>query len=267
MMRQFATIWTVGEACKLGVHQRTKRTSAAAWGGVCQRPKCDAPGFGAKFLQPHILTACTAWCREIQRNTSAPIVDWYAAEAARDVNEVMEMGYLYGDGNDCPLGLLNENALGSERYCPLPKSCSVDELVDFLIDLMCKIPECFMGGNLAWMMSKSMYCCLMKLRDCHGLWLGQTADQGLAGPMATTLFGHPIIVSEFIKGGVDGAAGDVPIMFGDFSQYWIADKNGMLIERDTCPGEDREAIYTRMWTGGIPVCDEAFAGGLITSEG
>lgn len=263
-MRQLARVITVDSAAKLGVRRRLTKTNSAQWGNTCEAPTCDYPTGEAIYLEPHVITGCTSWCRELTRRSVEDVGGWYADELAQNFQEVMEEGYLYGSGSGQSLGLLAEGALVPDRYIPMSSNgLTSEELINLLIDMTCKINDCFSAGNLGWLMSKEFLCCLMKMHSETGFWLNLTADKGLSGAFSRTLLGNPIMTSEFIKPDAHNSAGNIPLVHGDFSQYWIVDRNAMLSERDLCVANDRVAQYTRMWTGGSPMCDEGFAAGIV----
>ena len=264
-MRSLARIFTVNEAASLGVRKNTGEVSTADWGTECEQPSCSAPTGTVKVLTPHILSACTALCRELIRNTPDGTENYFVESLARAMSEKMEEGYLYGDGLNKPLGILTTDALNSDRY--IAYSTEDDTFDgDDLIDILCNIPVCYQGGNLAWMGSQAMWCAIMKLKTQYGYLWSTTSDRGLAVGVPTTLLGYPFMISEFMSSYTPNQAsstGYVPLMLGDWSQYWIADKNSMLMERQVCPGPDRVAWYARFWTDGMPMCDEAFSGIVI----
>ena len=61
---------------------------------------------------------------------------------------------------------------------------------------------------------------LRKLKDSAGNYLWRDSDD--------TILGKKVIISEFMPNAEDG---NKPIAFGDFSYYWIADRQGRTFKR------------------------------------
>lgn len=268
-MRSLATIYTVTEACSLGVRKHTADMTAADWGEECQEPQCGVPTGHVKVLTPNILSACTALCRELLRKTSDNVSAYFIDSMARAMSYKMEEGYLYGDGIGKPLGLLSSDpaAISADRFKTFVTGTTFDG--DDLIDVLCNIPDCMLGGNLAWLMSRAMWCAIFKLKTDYGYMWSMTSDRGLAASAPLVLLGYPTMISEFMNQyapGQENAHGWIPLVFGDFSKYWIADRNGQLLESDLCVSKDRIAWYSRQWTDGMVICDEAFSGIIVEGD-
>ena len=258
--RQMARVFTVTQAAALGVRKRTEKATASAWDCECTEPPKSNPKGTVVTLEPHILSTCTKMCRELIRHSVENVESFFLDEMSIAIAEAMEQAYLFGDGIKQPLGILREGAIANERYLPFDVSADTFD-GDWVIDLLCSIPECYQGGNLTWMMSREMWCAILKLKTSSGYLWSATADRGLASGVPLSLLGIPVIVNEFMSGHADVAEtpGNVPMILMDASQYWIADRNRMENERETCAGKDQVSGYSRVWTGGMPMCDEAFA--------
>lgn len=256
MMRQMARIFTVTDACALGARKRTKGISSATWGQSCRKPECDTPEGTVKTLHPHCLAACTAMCRELIRLSVVDPVMFFLEELSRNMAETMEQAYLFGTGQNEPFGMLAEDAVSADRY--LPFSLAADTLDgDMLIDMLCSIPDCMLNGNLLWMMSRELWCSILKLKTSSGYLWSTEGNRGLTPGADRQLLGIPVAVSEFMQDG--SAEGHVPLALFDAQQYWIADRNSLLTESETCVGEDMVYWYSRFWTDGMPICDEGFS--------
>jgi len=75
-----------------------------------------------------------------------------------------------------------------------------------------------------------------------------------------TLFGYPILESEFFTNPYAGAAGDAMMMFGDLSYYWIVDRIDMMLQRlnELYAANDQVGFRLRVRYDGAPVLAEPF---------
>ena len=74
-------------------------------------------------------------------------------------------------------------------------------------------------------MNDSTVKAIRKLKDSNGQYLWQTSPE--AGT-PDTLLNRPILTSSYVPG---IEAGKTPLAFGDFSYYWIADRQGRTFKR------------------------------------
>jgi len=70
-----------------------------------------------------------------------------------------------------------------------------------------------------------------------------------------TLFNRPISFSEFMP---DVGAGTVPIVFGDFSYYWVADRHQLRVQRLAERFAPNVGLLATARYGGQPVRSNAF---------
>lgn len=129
-----------------------------------------------------------------------------------------EEGFLKGTGSGMPLGLIYQTPVGtvSEK--------AGDISIDDMIDLMHSLEEPY-RKNALWLVSEDAYLKLRKITNHNGvpLWNNQLEkDEPL------TLLGHPILVSAYLD---SVAPGSKPVLFGDFSYYWIGERGKRVIKR------------------------------------
>ena len=79
--------------------------------------------------------------------------------------------------------------------------------------------------NAVWVMSNDAYCRLGQLRHYRGnpIW-----SNGLEEEKPMKLFGYPVYICNHMD---DVTPGSIPVMFGDFSYYWIGDRGKRVIKR------------------------------------
>ncbi|MEG3074341.1 MAG: phage major capsid protein, partial [Ruthenibacterium sp.] len=79
--------------------------------------------------------------------------------------------------------------------------------------------------NAAFLTHDTTVAALRKLKDSNGQYLWQPS---LVAGQPDRLFGYPIHTSPYAP---TIAAGALSLAFGDFSNYWIADRQGRTIQR------------------------------------
>ena len=114
-----------------------------------------------------------------------------------------EDAFLCGDGNGKPTGVLHpEN--GAETAFTM-REVTADDIIALFFSLK---PE--YRRNAAWVMNDATALRLRKLKDDAGNYLWKST--------VDSIFGRPVMVSNYMLDVGEGAA---PVVFGDFSCYWI----------------------------------------------
>ena len=97
---------------------------------------------------------------------------------------------------------------------------TADELMDLFYSL--KSPY---RKNAVWILNDSTIKAIRKLKDNNGQYLWQPS---LVAGTPDTILGRPVKTSAYMPA---IAAGAKTIAFGDFSYYWIADRQGRSFKR------------------------------------
>jgi len=142
------------------------------------------------------------------------IKDSFAERIAR----AEEDAFINGDGNGKPLGLIHQAAIGTTTGTT--GKITVDDLIDLEFSLAKKYRK-----NAVWVMSNDAYCRLTQITHYRGnpIW-----NTGLSEESPMKLFGYPVYISDYMDNVVPG---NIPVMFGDFSYYWIGDRGKRVIKR------------------------------------
>lgn len=132
-----------------------------------------------------------------------------------------EEAFFTGDGSGKPLGILAATG-GAETGVTAASSTAVtaDELMDLFYSL--KSPY---RKKAVWVLNDSTIKAVRKLKDSTGQYLWQPS---LVAGTPDTLLGRPMKTSAYMP---VIAAGAKAIAFGDFSYYWIADRQGRSFKR------------------------------------
>lgn len=143
----------------------------------------------------------------------------YIEEAfAHRIGNAEESAFIRGDGNGKPIGLIHQASVG--KVTDEIGKISADDLVDMEFSLAEPYRK-----NAVWLMSNDAYCRLGQLRHYRGnpIW-----SNGLDEEMPMKLFGYPVYICNHMD---DVIPGGIPVMFGDFSYYWIGDRGKRVIKR------------------------------------
>ena len=146
---------------------------------------------------------------------------YISKEFARRIGNREEEAFFTGDGNGKPTGILT--AVGGAQLGVTAASATAitaDELVDLFYSLNTPYRK-----NAVWLMNDSTVKAVRKLKDGQGQYLWQSA---LTSDTPNTLLGRPVYTSAYMP---SVAASEKTVVFGDFSYYWIADRQGRSFKR------------------------------------
>ena len=158
---------------------------------------------------------------ELLNDSVFDLESYIAKEFARRIGAKEEEAFFTGDGSGKPLGVLAATG-GAETGVTAASSTAItaDELMDLFYSL--KSPY---RKKAVWVLNDSTIKAVRKLKDSTGQYLWQPS---LAVGTPDTLLGRPVKTSAYMP---VIAAGAKTIAFGDFSYYWIADRQGRSFKR------------------------------------
>lgn len=148
---------------------------------------------------------------------------YISKEFARRIGVKEEEAFFNGDGVGKPIGIFNDND-GAEVGVTTAAADKItaDEIIDLFYAL--KAPY---RKKAVWVMNDNTVKAIRKLKDGNGNYLWQPA---LTENAPETLLGRPIFTSSSIP---TIEAGAKTIAVGDFSYYWIADRQGRNFKKLT----------------------------------
>ena len=136
------------------------------------------------------------------------ILDTFAHNFAK----AEDKAFIIGDGNGEPLGILVDEKIKS---LSATKELKLDDLKKLFFSLDSEYRE-----NAKWIMNDKTALYLQSLKDSQGNFLWNQYDG--------TFMGKEILISNFMP---DIDAGKKPVAFGDFSNYWIIERQNPTIKR------------------------------------
>lgn len=133
-------------------------------------------------------------------------------EFARRFGRAEENAFINGNGTDEPTGILNGGEIGVTTK--KDANLSYDDVIQLYFSLK---PE--HRGNAVWLMNDETAFHLRTLKDENGNYLWNNNDN--------TILGKPVYFSNYMS---NIESGKMPIAFGDFSYYWIVQRQPLTIK-------------------------------------
>jgi predicted phage gp36 major capsid-like protein len=177
------------------------------------------PDLCQKTIDAFKLTDLVKVSVELLQDSMFDLESYIAQEFARAFGVAEEEAFCVGTGTGQPTGIFTENG-GTVGVTTSGASITVDNIIDLIYAL--KSPY---RRNAVFLMRDVTVSALRKLKDTNGQYIWQPSVQ--AG-QPDRLLGYPIYTSPYVPA---VAAGALPIAFGDFSNYWIADRMGRTVQR------------------------------------
>lgn len=177
--------------------------------------------FGQVSIGAYKLGTMIKVSEELLNDSVFDLESYIAREFARRIGTKEEEAFFTGDGTGKPLGILAASG-GAETGVTAASATAVtaDELMDLFYSL--KSPY---RKNAVWILNDSTIKAIRKLKDNNGQYLWQPS---LVAGTPDTILGRPVKTSAYMPA---IAAGAKTIAFGDFSYYWIADRQGRSFKR------------------------------------
>ena len=178
---------------------------------------CEAE-FGGIEINAYKLGSSILVSDELLEDGGVDLEKYIEEAFAYRIGNAEESAFIRGDGNGKPIGLIHQASVG--KVTDEIGRISADDLVDMEFSLAEPYRK-----NAVWVMSNDAYCRLGQLRHYRGnpIW-----SNGLEEEKPMKLFGYPVYICNHMD---DVTPGSIPVMFGDFSYYWIGDRGKRVIKR------------------------------------
>ena len=216
----------------------------AAWideGG--QFPESD-DSFGQTSIGAYKLATMIMISDELLNDSVFNIENYISKEFARRIGTKEEEAFFVGDGKGKPEGLFGSADLG---VTAATVNITFDDVMDLFYSLRAPYRK-----KATWLLNDSTVKAIRKLKDGNGNYIWQPSvrdgepDRILNRPYRTSIY-----VPEL-------ATGNRVMAFGDYSYYWIADRQGRSFKR-------LNELYATTGQVGFLAC-ERVDGKLILSE-
>ena len=157
---------------------------------------------------------------ELLNDSAFNIESYIAKEFARRIGTKEEEAFFVGDGSGKPTGIFNATGGAETGVTVATANITFDDIMDLFYSL--RAPY---RNNATWILNDSTVKAIRKLKDANGNYLWQPSikdgepDKILNRPYRTSIYAPEL------------AVGKRAIAFGDFSYYWIADRQGRRFKR------------------------------------
>lgn len=219
IIRKFAHIFTTSSgAHKIPV---VSQRGTASWIDEAGTITESDDAFGQQLIGAHKVGTLIKVSEELLSDSAFNLESYFTSEFARRIGNAEEEAFLTGNGTGKPTGIFNA-AGGAEIGVTAAGATAItaDELIDLFYSL--KSPY---RKNAIWILNDSTVKLIRKLKDSNGQYLWQPA---LRDGEFDTILGKRIFTSPFVP---EAEAGAKTIAFGDFSYYWIGDRQGVSFKR------------------------------------
>ena len=219
IFRQMATIITTSSGDRKIPVVATKGT--ASWvdeEGVI--PEAD-DAFGQVSIGAYKLATMIKVSEELLNDSVFNLEQYIAKEFARRIGAKEEEAFFVGDGTGKPIGIFNATGgAGLGVTTASATAITLDEIMDLFYSL--KSPY---RKNAFFVTNDATVKAIRKLKDGNGQYLWQPS---VTAGQPDTILNRPLKTSAYVP---SIAAAAKTIAFGDFSYYWVADRQGRAFQR------------------------------------
>jgi len=177
--------------------------------------------FGQISLGAHKVATMIKVSDELLQDSVFDVEGYISYEFGRRMGAAEEEAFITGDGAAKPFGLLHEtNGAQIGVTASSGTAFTADELLDLVYSLRSGYRR-----KAKLIMNDSTIKALRKLKDLNNRYMWEPS---LKEGEPDKFLSYPIVLSAFMP---EIGAGAKPILFGDLSYYWIADRQGRTFQR------------------------------------
>lgn len=183
-------------------------------------PESD-DSFGQVSIGAYKLGTMIKVSEELLNDSVFKLEPYISTEFARRIGNKEEEAFFIGDGSGKPTGILA--ATGGAQLGITTASATaitIDEVIDLFYSL--KAPY---RNKATFIMNDATVKAIRKLKDGQGQYIWQPS---LQANTPDTILNRPLHTSAYVPAIASAAK---TIAFGDFSYYWVADRQGRVFKR------------------------------------
>ena len=174
--------------------------------------------FGRVQLEAHKLATITKVSEELLQDASFSLETYLATNFGKRFGLAEEAAFVNGNGSGKPTGIVSGSSLGVTAAGTT--AITTDELIDLFHSLLRPY-----RANAVWMINDSTAKLIRKLKDGDNQYIWQP---GLVAGQPDLLLGRPVVVCASMPA---ATTGNKSVIFGDLSNYTIADRTGLTMQR------------------------------------
>ncbi|EJN54176.1 phage major capsid protein [Lactobacillus gasseri] len=172
-------------------------------------------------LAAHKLGTLIKVSEELLSDSAFDLMTYLSNEFGRRLGNAEEKAFLTGTGTNQPTGILTDpNGASAGATATKADTLTFDDLIDLFYSLKSPYRQ-----NAVFLMSDDTVKAIRKMKDKNDQYIWQPSVQ--AG-QPDRILNCPVYTTPYMP---TLAAGNKPVLFGDFSYYWIADRQGRTFKR------------------------------------
>ena len=176
--------------------------------------------FGQTSLSAYKVGTAIKISDELLNDSVFDLPAYIAKEFARRIGAKEEEAFIIGDGKGKPTGVFDAKGGGENGATSAGANITFDDVMELFYSL--KSPY---RKKAVWLLNEQTVKALRKIKDNTGNYIWQPA---VSSGLLDTILNRPYVTSVYAPA---PAAGNKVIAFGDFSYYWIADRQGRSMKR------------------------------------
>lgn len=176
-------------------------------------PGSDADqDFTPYTVESHKLAVIVKLTSDFVHDVSFPVEKYLIERLGKNFGRAEDNGFINGTGVNEPTGILADTN-GADVALTTP-TLTYDNMLTLYHSTDKRYRK-----NAVWLMNDETALYLRKLKDDDGNYLWNTSND--------TILGKPVVITEYMPGIKAGAK---PVAFGDFSYYWIIDRDPASVQ-------------------------------------
>ena len=190
----------------------------AAWIPENEPVQFSEAVYGEIVLDAYKLAHKVVVSDEMLEDAQFDVEDYIRQLFVESVSAAEELALFIGDGNGKPTGLLHQTSVGwvSEK--------AGDITYDDILNLIHSVKSPY-RKNAVLVMSEDAITKLLSIIHYHG---NSPWDVSLKDGTTKTLFGYPVYTTNYLDRVLPGTK---PVLFGDFSYFWIGERGKRSVKR------------------------------------
>lgn len=182
-------------------------------------PEAD-DAFGQISIGAHKVATMLKISDELLNDSAFNLEAYISKEFGRRIGSKEEEAFFTGDGKGKPTGIFNTTGGAADGTTTSSANITFDDVMDLFYSV--KSPY---RKKAVWVLNDTTVKALRKLKDNNGNYIWQPSLQAGQPDM---ILNRPYHTSSYVP---ELAAGAKVMAFGDFSYYWIADRQGRSFKR------------------------------------
>lgn len=182
-------------------------------------PESD-DAFGQVSISAYKVATMLKVSDELLNDSAFNLEAYISKEFGRRIGAKEEEAFFVGDGAGKPTGIFNASGGAAEGTTTSTANITFDDVMDLFYAV--KSPY---RKKAVWVLNDTTVKALRKLKDNNGNYIWQPSVQEGQPDM---ILNRPYHTSAYVP---EVAAGAKVMAFGDFSYYWIADRQGRSFKR------------------------------------